>query len=542
MIDGRDSQADKVLLLAGMLEKLRTHDGLTLERLSSERAGLTAPLIELAATRHYATLHQLDDLALAAFKLVQSCVREDLVGTQQIIADAILGLRLHLEAYAAAGLEVHVTRSLYNPSVTRRRQALLNNWHRIHRALGTEPEAAPSDRSLRGSTEPAVLRSLAGSLIHRNYVDEPSHSAQPDTVVAGNGESAGSVVIVGGAVMDVIFRARSLPDPETSTEAYSFDLTPGGKGLTQAVAAAHLGLDTYLVAAVADDRFGDEILEYLRRKRVNTSLVKRVRGARTPFTGVFEKELGDSIAVNWRNDAEIHLSPGDLRDCQAQIEACDAVLMTFEVPRDTVQEVLSIAHRVRESRPLTIVTPGQPYSNERISHEALSRMDYIVAHPWELGPFAQGQAPFNPDPVARNLLAFGVDTLCLLVNGGCTVYSNRAKDPIGVPTVPTIYKETSAARDAFCAALAAKLIDSNGVFSSEVALWAAAAMSCAAANYSQPDWMPARSSIDALLGRSFRINEASTTSPASAPDTAPLVGRNGFGDLAQTAAEDQRIQ
>jgi ribokinase len=58
-----------------------------------------------------------------------------------------------------------------------------------------------------------------------------------------------------------------------------------------------------LVAAVADDRFGQEIIHYLRDEGVNTSHLKIVRQARTPFTGVIEMELGDSIAVNWRNSA-----------------------------------------------------------------------------------------------------------------------------------------------------------------------------------------------------------------------------------------------
>ncbi|TDO45482.1 ribokinase [Kribbella sp. VKM Ac-2571] len=540
MIDSSDNQADKVRLLAGMLEKLRTHDGLTLERLSSDRTGLTAPLIDLAVTRRYADSHNLDP-AVAAFKLVLSCVRDDLDGTQQIIADAILGLRLHLKAYDDAGLDGNITRSLYNPSVTRRRQTLLSNWHRIHRALGTEPDPAPSDRSLRGTTEPAVLRKLAKQLIDRNYAPEPRAVTRSAGRIAPENEQSGRVVVVGGAVMDVIFRTKSLPAPETSSEAFSFDLTPGGKGLTQAVAAAHLGLETYLIAAVADDRFGEEILEYLHAEGVNTSLVKRVPGVRTPFTGVIERELGDSIAVNWRNEGRIHLTPSDLVDRRAEIENCDALLTTFEVPRKTMQETLAIADGV-QNRPLTIVTPGQPYINERISHDALSRMDYLVAHSWELGPFAQGQTPFNPDLVARNLLAFGIQTLCLLVSGGCTVYSDRAQDPIGVPTLPTIYKETSAARDAFCAALAAKLIENDGVFSNKVALWAAAAMSCAAANYSQSDWMLTRARIDALLDRSFGTSDVGFLAVPSTTDTASFVDRNDLRDIPQAAAKDQRVQ
>ena len=98
----------------------------------------------------------------------------------------------------------------------------------------------------------------------------------------------GKVIVVGGAVMDATFRTKDLPPRETSREAYGFNLAPGGKGLWQAVAAARLGLDVALVAAVTDDRFGHQIVNHLQDERVDTSLLKLVSEAHTPFTGVIE--------------------------------------------------------------------------------------------------------------------------------------------------------------------------------------------------------------------------------------------------------------
>jgi ribokinase len=508
MINSSDKQTADVLLLASVLEKLRTHDGLTIARLHAGRSGIAAPLMELAATRRFATVHELD-LASAAYDLVANCVRDDLHGTQQIVADAILALGLHTDTHARAGIEERITRSLYSTSLGRRRETLLNNWHRLHQALGQKPGEAPSDRALRGTTEPAVLRELANQLIRRDIYSVGSKTVvMLDSVPAPDAPPAARVIVVGGAVMDATWRIKNLPAPETSSEAYGFDLSPGGKALTQAVASARLGLKTSLIAAVTDDRFGEEIMQYLRDEDVDTSLIKRVRGRRTPFTGVFEKELGDSTAVNWRNQSEVFLAPEDLDERRDQLNDCDALLMTFEVPRETMQRTLALAPRGADNRPIVVVTPGQPYVDGRISRDAFPRIDYLVAHPWELGHFAsQGLSPFDPDPVARNLLAFGVETLCMLVNGGCTVYSGPAHEVISVPTIPSIYKESSASRDAFCAALAAKLIENDGKFSGQVALWAAAAMSCATADFPLTNSMPDRKRIDALLARSpFTVN------------------------------------
>jgi ribokinase len=505
MINRSDKQTADVLLLASVLEKLRTHDGLTVARLQAGRNGMAAPLVDLAATRRFASVHELDP-ASAAFDLVTNCVRDDLQGTQQIVADAILALRLQTD------IDDRIAHSLYSTSLGRRRETLLNNWHRLHEAFGHRPPEAPSDRALRGSTEPAVLRELANQLIRRDIYSVGSKTqVMLDAAPSVETTPAGRVVVVGGAVMDATFRIKTLPAPETSSEAYGFSLSPGGKALTQAVAAARLGLKTSLIAAVTDDRFGDEILQYLQDEGVDVSLIKRVRGRRTPFTGIFERELGDSIAVNWRNQSEVFLEPEDMDDRYEQLAGCDVLLMTFEVPRETMQQTLALAHRNPAKRPLVIVTPGQPYVDERISGDAFPRIDYLVAHPWELGAFASpGLGPFDPDPVARNLLAFGVETLCLLVNGGCTVYSGPAHDVLSVPIIPSIYKESSASRDAFCAALAARLIDNDRKFTGEVALWAAAAMSCASADFPLSNSMPDRKRIDALLARSpFSVNGGS---------------------------------
>jgi ribokinase len=89
-----------------------------------------------------------------------------------------------------------------------------------------------------------------------------------------------------------------------------------------------------------------------------------------------------------------------------------------------------------------------------------------------------------------------------LVNGGCTVYSKALNEPFSVPSIPSIYKEASAARDAFCAALAVGLIDNDRRFTDDVAVWAAAAMSCAASDFPLANPMPDRKRVEELLARS----------------------------------------
>jgi ribokinase len=494
------------LVLTHALEKLRARDGLTHSRLENSRAVESGSLLGLAAVRRYAAVHDVK-LSQAALDVIKECVRDNLQGSQRIVADAVLGLGVFSAIYLKYGIQERTVSALSSDLLGRRRDHLLRNWRPLHEALSLSPTEPPSDRALRGTIEPNVLRELARQLIRREVYSIGSKSVV--TPAANENSSSepresirGRVIVVGGAVMDATFRTKVLPLVQTSTEALGFSLAPGGKGLQQAVAAARLGLDVALVAAVADDRFGHEIVNYLQDEHVDTSLLKLVDDAHTPFTGVIEFELGNSLAINWPNQMEVRLDIRDIDRLGQQFVGCDAVLLTFEMPRESLQYTLALLHQLPDPRPIVLVTPAHPYDTA-ISGQALSQIDYLVAQPWELGRYAPpDDRAFDLDVAARQLLAYGVETLCVPTPAGCNIYSEKSRGAFTVPTVPSAYLESSMARDAFCAALAAKLIDNRRQFSEEVALWATTAMAAAIADHPLPNPMPDRRRVEQLLERS----------------------------------------
>lgn len=250
-----------------------------------------------------------------------------------------------------------------------------------------------------------------------------------------------------------------------------------------------------LLAAVAQDRFGEEIVDHLRREGVDTSLLKWVGETRTPFTAVIELELGESLAVNWQNTQHVRLDPADLEAVAPYLNSYDAVLVTFELPQETFERVLTLTGNLTDPRPTTIVTPGQPYESP-ISGRSLSKIDYMVAHEWELGQYASANPEaFEPAEAAQRLLAYGVGTVCIPKNEDCYFFSAQAGVIKVVPTFKPHYKESAIARDAFCAGLAAKLIEEGKAFSDEVALWAAAARTAATADHPLEDPLPDRQRV-----------------------------------------------
>jgi ribokinase len=511
---GEDSAAEVELLLHS-LERLRTREGLELVRLQGAGREAARPLTSLPAVLRLVRQYGLDE-AHATMHVVTYCIAELLGTTDRVVADVVLAARVMRELYASAGLPPAALAKLYSDNLGTRRAALIQNWRFLHSTIGTEVPPTPADRTLRGQLEPATLRQLARTLwrVAPDRVPTPAEwgeaaRAELERFRDQNAVTPahGSVVVVGGAVMDAMFRVPSLALPEQSSEAYSFDLFPGGKGLTQAVAAARLGCRTELVAAVADDAFGDEIMSLLKSEGVGTTGVRRVQGAHSPVTGVLF-EGRQSIAVTWRNEVEIALRPQEVDQSRDLILDADCVLVTFEALVPTVEHLLTKVLPMGKGAP-AILTPAPPWRDQALSSHALSGVTYLVAHQWEINQLVTELAlpaeHMTMDTVAGRLLQAGIEAVCVLEGTGSKVYRHDA-GTIEHPGAPPLVG-SAGARDAFAAALALRVLESDGSIGPEDTEWATAAMS-AAGGRRVPLSMPHRRLVDDFVHRSPLARQA----------------------------------
>ena len=283
-------------------------------------------------------------------ELVEEGVHE-LHTSDRVVVDAALGLGLFAERYAQSGISRQTIQRLADSRLSHRRHALLDNWQSLHEAIAGDVSSspsgsAPSECDLAGTIEPAALRTLAWQLVRLEAAPLGTATDKPPSSLADDLSHAprvrGRIIVVGAAAMHAVFRIRERPSLQTSIEAHDFAFFPGGHGLTQAVAAAQLGHRVSLVAVVTDDRFGTAIVNYLRANHVDTSLLKIVPGGDTPVTGVFEVDAGDSLEACWRNGNELRLDPWDCDELSSELVESDAVLMTFEAPRETVERILAL--------------------------------------------------------------------------------------------------------------------------------------------------------------------------------------------------------
>ncbi|WP_328999147.1 carbohydrate kinase family protein [Kribbella sp. NBC_00709] len=486
--------------LVPVFESLRRYDGLTAKRLAARAA---QPLLRLPIVQNHAvqTGDKPADAALAV--IIEQVMKLD-AAADRVIADAILRLGIYLETYRSHSVSKRAIHHLGSGGLGDRRIALVQNWQVLHEALGEQPlSEPPGEHTLRSRMESEVFERLAAMLVNPRPIIEVSEPGEPipiSTAQTVDSAASGKVIVLGGAAIDHIWRLGSTPEVGTSAMAMSYTRAPGGKGLSQAVAAAHLDLDVSLIAAIASDDEGKEIESHLQREGVDTSLLKRIErsAARTPATGVFELPAGNSSAAVWRDGVELDISTIDAH--AATLTSCDVLLLTFELPQSVLKHTLELVSTT-SGHPVVIVTPGQPYADGQLLSPLLKQVDYLVGHMWELEGFAfSKKARLDPQLLSDDLLSLGLRSLCLLSDtGGGSIYE-RGKSPEQIPVPHSVLKESSVTRDSFCAALAARLIEDRTLTGNTIR-WAAAAMASFTETYHQTPSYPLRATVDEMYRR-----------------------------------------
>ncbi|QAY74832.1 ribokinase [Agromyces protaetiae] len=242
--------------------------------------------------------------------------------------------------------------------------------------------------------------------------------------------------------MDLVFTGlAAMPVPGETVAARSFELQPGGKGANQASAAAALGADVRLVAALGDDEFGRIAAADLRARGVSLDHVATVPGP-SGVAGVLIDQAGENVVI---------VNPGangalDGADASAVADRIGAesgaltVLASLEVPLDAIRAWARVA---RERGWRFILNPA-PAPAEPLDDELLALVDVITPNQTELASIGEERLAAVVPVVVVTLGGDGAE-----VRAGGTVTR--------VPAFAVEPVDTTGAGDAFNGALAVGL-------------------------------------------------------------------------------------
>lgn len=150
-----------------------------------------------------------------------------------------------------------------------------------------------------------------------------------------------NICVIGSCSMDLVVTSDKRPKAGETVLGTSFQTVPGGKGANQAVAAARLGAQVFMVGKVGDDHYGTAILNNLKANGVRTDYMEPVTHTESGTAHIVLAEGDNSIVVV--KGANDDITPAYALNALEQIEKVDMVLIQQEIPEETV-DVFIIFH------------------------------------------------------------------------------------------------------------------------------------------------------------------------------------------------------
>jgi ribokinase len=142
------------------------------------------------------------------------------------------------------------------------------------------------------------------------------------------------ILVAGSINIDIVCLMERAPEAGETTVGREYAFIPGGKGANQAVACARLQAVTHMAGRLGNDAFGVQLRAALRADNVNTSHVLVDETANTGMASIWVEQNGSNrIAVfpgaNWL------LTPAAIEDA-FDSTGFDACITQFEIPAETV--------------------------------------------------------------------------------------------------------------------------------------------------------------------------------------------------------------
>ncbi|WP_416384275.1 sugar kinase [Rhizobium mulingense] len=146
------------------------------------------------------------------------------------------------------------------------------------------------------------------------------------------------VLCVGAAVLDTLFRVRTLPAGQGKILPYEMLQVAEGMASSAAYAIVRLGGAASLWGAVGNDAAGERIIADLGKSGIVTSDMLRIDGARSAISTILIDDQGERLIVPFY-DARLH---DTVRPVSAQeISAFDAVLVDVRWPKLALRTLIA---------------------------------------------------------------------------------------------------------------------------------------------------------------------------------------------------------
>ena len=299
---------------------------------------------------------------------------------------------------------------------------------------------------------------------------------------------APQLLVIGSLNTDLLVRVRELPGPGETVTGGVFEMSGGGKGANQAVAAARAGAAVAMVGAVGMDEFGARLLEELAAEGVSVAGVARLPGVATGLAAIVVDEEGENqIAV--ASGANHALRAGEVERAFGELDLSQArcALLSLEVDDEVVVDGAGRA----AARGMAVVV--NPAPARPLPAELMARRPILTPNE---GEAAELTGRDDPADAALALVESGAGAALVTAGAkGVFVASEGARvERVHAPVVAV--RDTTGAGDTFSGVFAAGL--ARGWELDRAARWATTAAALSVTQSGARAGMPAASAIEAV--------------------------------------------
>lgn len=291
----------------------------------------------------------------------------------------------------------------------------------------------------------------------------------------------GHISVIGSCNMDLTVEADRRPLAGETVMGKRLIVSPGGKGANQAVAAARLGEEVYMVGCVGRDAYGSLMLDALKKSGVKTDYVSVLDGVDTGTAHIILAEGDNSIIVlKGANDS---VSPKVVDEAFDIIRTSDLVMLQHEIPMDTIGYIID---RCYEEKVPVMLNPA-PYMD--IPKEWIDKVTYITPNEHEAALMFQGM---DRDEILKSHAGKVIMTV-----GSEGVLYGEGNEVIHVPGFHVPVVDTTGAGDTFNGAFAAGRAE--GLSIREAIRFANAAAALSVGKIGAQGGMPWRNEVEEML-------------------------------------------
>ena len=299
------------------------------------------------------------------------------------------------------------------------------------------------------------------------------------------------VAVIGSTNTEMIFKAPAIPAAGETILGSSFGMSPGGRGLNQAVAASRSGGQVIFIGRTGNDMFGEQILNVLQQDKIDTSFVIRDSVMASGITSLVVNAHGETGATVTPG-ANMNLSENDLLHAKSVISSADLVLIQLDIPIDTVRFAADLA-RSSGVRVILNPAPALPVSDELLKSISILTPDASQA---EILTGIHITDERSAELAGRILLERGLNRVIITLRSkGAMVIDNGGAEHVPGFKIKSV--DSSVVNDVFNGTLAVGLAEGKNFY--EAVLYANAAAAISASKSGTLDSIPQRNEILEVL-------------------------------------------